>query len=117
MSDIIDVALCTELLSNTCKIPDHSLLTVKMMNSYDHESDEINSHMKDVEAECNAPNHAHRKLYYFDRNNQDFLSSPSCNNAIESIMDRLISLNQHRKISKIFISISTTLCSKHYTKL
>ena len=33
MSDIIDVALCTELLSNTCKIPDHSLLTVKMVNS------------------------------------------------------------------------------------
>ena len=53
MSDIIDVALCTELLSNTCKMTDHSLLTMKMVNSYNLKSDEVKSQTDDTEAECN----------------------------------------------------------------
>ena len=32
-------------------------------------------------------------MYYFDRNSQDFLSSPLWNDAAKSIIDKLITLN------------------------
>ena len=90
MSDIIEAASCTELISNTCKMPDHSLLTVKMV--YDLSWDQMTSQV-DAESEGNSQNRAHRKMYYFDRNSRDFLSSPLWNDAVKSIIDKLITLN------------------------
>ena len=88
MSNIIEAASCTELISNACKIPDHSLLTVKMMNSYDLSSDEMTSQL-DAESKGNSQNCSHRKMYYLDRNSHDFLSSPLWNDAVKSIIDKL----------------------------
>ena len=49
-------------------------------------------------------------MYYFDRNNRDFLSSPLWNNAIESIIDRLISLNTTQEnLDKVYLDFCNIL--------
>ena len=110
MSSLLEKYDLYSLLSQNCKAPDHSLLTLQFRYSYIDVADAQHS----IGDKSNEKNSGNRKMYSFENRPNGFLSSEMWKTAVANII-RILETNEMNQ--NVIDNAYTKLCKQIFTEL